>query len=213
MKRSIFACAPVLTPILAAAAGLSLTTSSALATGVNFDIFPGGGVVPNNTIIGSQYASLGVLFSSTAPAGGPTAGFFTGEASSSPNFLIGFDPASGAGLFPIRMDFTFAGVTSVSFNAISVGTGIFTATAYAADLFTVLDTVSFTNGPGAGAGFGNVNPVTLNGAGIASVVTSITQTQPIADGYGLDDVTFVPSPGAAALLGLGGLVATRRRRS
>lgn len=208
MTRPIFAFAPVLT----VAAALSCATSSALATVVNFDVFPGGGVVPNNTVIGSQYSSLGVLFSSSAPAGGPTAAFFTGEASSGPNFLVGIDPGSGAGLFPIQMDFTAAGITSVSFNALSIGTGIFTATAFASDLSTVLDTVSITNGPGAGAGFGNVNLVTLSGAGIARVLTSITQTQPIADGFGIDDLSVVPSPGAAALLGLGGLSAIRRRR-
>jgi len=211
MKRHRFTLAPMLAPVLAAAAGLSLAASFAHGSVVNFDVFPGGGVVPNNTVIGSQYSSLGVLFSSTAP-GGPTAGSFTGEASSAPNFLVGIAPGSGAGLFPIQMDFTVAGITSVSLNALSVGTGIFTATAYAADLSTVLDTVSFTNGPGAGNGFGNINAVTLNGAGIARVVTSIAQTQPIVDGFGLDDVSFVPSPGAAALLGLGGLMAMRRRR-
>lgn len=119
MTRPIFAFAPVLT----VAAALSCATSSALATVVNFDVFPGGGVVPNNTVIGSQYSSLGVLFSSSAPAGGPTAAFFTGEASSGPNFLVGIDPGSGAGLFPIQMDFTAAGITSVSFNALSIGTG------------------------------------------------------------------------------------------
>lgn len=33
-----------------------------------------------------------------------------------------------------------------------------------------------------------------------------------SDGFTIDDVTYTPTPGAAALLGLGGLVASRRRR-
>ncbi len=34
-----------------------------------------------------------------------------------------------------------------------------------------------------------------------------------SDGFTIDDVTYTPTPGAAALLGLGGLMASRRRRS
>lgn len=52
---------------------------------------------------------------------------------------------------------------------------------------------------------------TLSGAGIVRVVWAESNE---FEGFVVDDVSFVvPAPGAVALLGLGGLVAARRRRA
>jgi hypothetical protein len=205
-----------LSVVLAALAALPISSARASPVIVDFDTFPGGAVVPSNTLITTHYSSVGVLFSSPAPAGGAVT-LANGEASSGPNFLVGFDAGGNAGLHPITMDFTSALASAVNVTLISVGCGTVTATAYASDLATVLDTVSVTHGPLAGVGFGNHDPITLTmgaGTGIARINFSILQNGPVVDGFGIDDVVFtaIPAPGAAALLGLGGLVAIRRRR-
>jgi hypothetical protein len=61
-------------------------------TVVAFDVLPNGAAVPNGTIITNQYASLGVTFTSPAPAGGPVATDPANETSSPPNALVGLDP-------------------------------------------------------------------------------------------------------------------------
>src|SRR5215471_8484356 len=136
----------------------ALGTGRADAITINFETFPNNSPVPDGTVITTQYASLGVTFSSTAPAGGPIAGVLSGEASSPPNFLYGLDPVTGAGLFPIVMDFTAPFPNKLDVTLISVGSGTVTATAFASDLVTVLASVSVTHGPGAGVGLGNKDP-------------------------------------------------------
>lgn len=173
---------------------------------IDFDRFPDGTTVPSNTVITTQYSSLGVTFSSTA--GGPIA-FSNGEASSAPNFLVAFDPASGAGVNPIVMDLSGILASRVDVTLISVGSGTVTATAYGSDLTTVLDSISVTHGANAGNGFGNHDPITLNGIGIARVRFAIAQTGPVTDGFGIDDVRLttraVPEPASIVLLSLGAL--------
>lgn len=203
---------------------ISALPQQAEAVSINFDTFPNNSIVPNNTVITTQYASLGVTFSSPAPAGGPLAGVLAGEVSSPPHSLYGFDPVTQAGLFPILMDITGALPNSLSVALISVGNATVTATAFASDLVTVLDMVSVTHGSGAGVGLDNIDPITLHGIGIARVSFAITQTGPVLDGFGIDDVVFtpetgpsVPEPGTWLLLttGLAGLLSYgwRRRRA
>lgn len=183
------------------------------ATTINFDTLPGGGPLSTGALVIAQYSSVGVTFSSPAPAGGPITAN-NGEASSGPNYLVGIDPGSHAGLHPITMNFTSALPLSVNVTLISVGCGTVTATAYASDLSTILDSVSLTHGLAAGNGFGNHDPITLSGPGIARVAFTVAQTGPILDGYGIDDVVFttVPTPGPAAALAALGLLGSRHRR-
>ena len=189
--------------------GLVLAPALHAAVIIDFDTFPDSSIVPNGTIITTQYLPLGVTFSSVV--GGPVAGFLSGEAASLPNFLFG-NPDS---LQSMWMDFTTT-QPSVGVTLISVGDGIVTATAYAADLTTVLDAVSVTH-PGTGVGFNNKDPITLNGPSIARVAFTIVQTGTPLDGFGIDDVAIVPEPSSAVLgletLGIiAGILAYSRRR-
>jgi len=58
------------------------------------------------------------------------------------------------------------------------------------------------------------NSVTFNSGAAASLSLEIWDTNQVFSGndYAIDDITLVPAPGAAALLGLGTLVGLRRRR-
>jgi hypothetical protein len=202
--------------LMVISAGMAASIASASVV-IDFDTFPGGAPVPAGTIITSQYSSVGVIFSSPATAGGAQA-LANGEASSGRNFLVGLDSIGGAGLYPISMDFTSGLASTVNLTLISVGCSTVTASAYASDLTTILSTVSVTNGLGAGVGFGNHNPISLtmgSGGGIARITFSIAQTGPVIDGFGIDDIDFtpVPTPGAAVVLGLAGVIASSRRRS
>ena len=175
----------------AATIGICAMMSFASAVGaaiINFDVFPNGQAVRDRTVITTQYASLGVLFSSSAPAGGPTAAYFFGEASSQPNALWGIE--ANAGLREIVMDFPSPPTASmsVSLNVLSVGCGTVHATAFASDLITVVDAISLTRGFGGGNGYGNIDPITLSGTGIAQIYIWIEQTGEVVDGFGIDDV-------------------------
>ena len=185
------------------------------ATTIDFDTFPGGAVVPDNTVITTQYLPVGVTFSSGVSGGAPSAGVFASEASSSPNMLVG-SFAGAVGLYNIIMDFTpAASPNTINVDLISIGTGIVTVNAFASDHLTLLDTVSVTHGLLAGNGFGNKDTITLNGLGISRVVFDITQTTAVIDGYGIDNVVFsVPEPNLAALatVGMSALLYFRRGR-
>ena len=168
--------------------GTGLLTWPATPATADFDTCPLGppeagyqATVADNTVITTQYQSKGIVFSSAG--GGPIAGFFGGEASSSPNFLIG-NPDS---FQPITMDLIAGTANSVSVTLISVGDAVVTATALGSDLTTVLDSVSICN-PGTGVGLNNKNRVTLTGPGIARVRFEIATPYP-GDGFGIDDVS------------------------
>jgi len=152
---------------------------------IDFDSYPAG------TFIATQYSSLGVTFSSPAP-GGPQL-VDNGEASSPPNYLAGVDPMTEAGTFPIVMDLAVPRPNGIEVTLVSVGSATVTATALASDLVTVLDTIVVTHGSGAGVGFGNHDPIALNGVGIARVRFDITQGA-VLDGVGIDDVVLSPCP-------------------
>jgi hypothetical protein len=184
---------------------LSIIRLPASAATINFDIFPDGSPVASGTIITDQYLSLGASFDSVS--GGPIAAVGLGEASSPPNFLAG-NPDT---FQPILVDFTNT-VPRVGVTLISVGDATVTATAYDNSLVNVLDAVSVTN-LGTGVGMNNKDPIELFGPGIARVQFEITQPFP-GDGFGIDDLTIVPLPGAIVLLGSGiiGLIGYRRYR-
>jgi hypothetical protein len=188
-----------------ALATLLLDTGTANAVIINFDTFPNGTPVPNGTLITDQYAPY-VRFSSPTAAGGPIAGVFSGEASSSPNVLEGVE--NGAGLLPITLDFEPSFTTnSFDVTLISVGAATVTATAFGRDLTTVLDSVSVTHGDAAGVGLGNRDPIALTGVGIASVRVEITKAGAVPDGFAIDDIAFsplvVPEPSASLALVIG----------
>jgi hypothetical protein len=210
---------------IAACAALWLCAGNAQAVVINFDTLPNGTAVANKTAIGNQYADYHVSFTSSAPGGLPTAGVFAGEATSPPNVLQGVTPGQSGGLFTIEMDFVGAFATSqVSATLISVGNATVTATAFAADGTTVIDAVDVTHGPGAGVGLNNHDPITLKGKGIERVTFAITKTGAVPDGFGVDDISFVPAPlavpepASALALVAGGIAAVgygrlRRRRT
>src|SRR5262249_37496210 len=127
--------------VFAALAALARPAVAGMIT-INFDKFPNGTSVPDGTVITTQYLPLGASFSSLA--GGPRAIVGLGEASSLPNFLVG-NPDS---FQPITLDLTNP-VATLGATLISVGDSTVTATAYGADLTTILDSVSVTN-PGTG---------------------------------------------------------------
>ncbi|MBI3760854.1 MAG: LamG domain-containing protein [Chloroflexi bacterium] len=167
---------------------------------IRFDFFPDGSPVSDGTVITTQYASLGAVFSSNG--GGAIATIGADEASSLPNFLIGnpdsfqpivadiVDPATG---LPASVD-------SVNVTLISVGDAVVTANAFASDYTTILSSVSVTH-PGTGDGFQNKDPISLSAPGIARVTIEITTFVP-EDGFGIDDLclpfVITPAPTAAS---------------
>ncbi len=178
---------------------LALGSYGANAAVVNFDD------VPTGTIITNQYAGAGIVFSSSRTIS-------NGEQSSAPNFII----ASSTSFDPITMNF-LSPVDQVTMTLISVGAGQVTVTAYAADLTTILASVSVQNLNGPANGLNNHDPISLSSPGIARIFARYTITSPV-DGFGIDDVSFhiqsvasVPEPGstsfvllAIVLAGVGG---------
>ena len=181
---------------------------------INFDTFPDGSSVTSGTFITNQYASFNAIFSSTAPGGAKADPLF-GEPASPPNFLYGQDPITLAGLYPIVIDF-ISPILGLDLTLISVGDSTVTATAYASDLTTILDTVSLSH-PGTGVGFGAADPITLDGPSLPSISrVTIEITQLVSgDGFGIDDVSIhpVPEPSVAifSVIGVIGLCFRRIR--
>ncbi|MBI4446572.1 MAG: Ig-like domain repeat protein [Acidobacteria bacterium] len=163
---------------------------------IGFDQFPDrsavDGTAPNGsafpgTMISTQYAGFGAIFPSFG--GGPIATVGLGEASSSPNFLVGGDLISFGPLIVDIVDRTTGArseANRIKVTLISVGDMVLTTTALAADLTTVLDSVSASN-PGTGVGLNNKDPIVLTGPGIARVKFTITSPAP-DDGFGIDDL-------------------------
>jgi PEP-CTERM motif-containing protein len=204
-----------------ALATIFLYAGAAQAVIINFDTLLDNSPVVNGTLITHQYAPY-VTFASPAPAGGPIAGAFASESSSPPNVLLGLDPSSGGGFFPIVMTFEPSFSTdSVAVTLISVGSATVTATAFAKDQVTVLDTESVTHGDAAGVGLGNKDPIILTGAGIGSLRFEITKNGVVPDGFAIDDVVFsalvVPEPSSSLALFAGlfacSIYVWRRKRS
>ena len=89
MKQSVVT---VLSATLAApamAGDLTRDDFSPLAVDVNFDVFPGGGAVPNGTLISDQYADVGVTFAGpTFPEANGDFQSSYGPLASPPNVLL-----------------------------------------------------------------------------------------------------------------------------
>ncbi len=164
---------------------------------INFDTFPGGGVVADGTEITNQYRSEGAEFSSTS--GGPCAvAGPVSEASSDPLFIIGNNNADCTtfnSFDPINIDIVDAlgnptTTDRVCVTLISVGEATVTARATNSSSVEV-DSKVVTN-PGTGSGDGNQDPIVLSGAGIQKVTIAITI--PFGgDGIGIDDVHVGPA--------------------
>lgn len=182
----------------------AVASAPASATTVNFDSYA------NGTALNTQYAGVGVTFSATTSAmisdiiaAGP------GYATSSPRNIAIADWANNV-QGTLRMDFA-GSASAVSFYAIDVGESSRDAIAYDA-LNNVLQTITIHN-PASGAGIGNINLVSFSASNIAYVTFGQGAVYAAGDGAGIDDVSFtIPGPSTAVLLGLGGAIATRRRR-
>lgn len=177
------------------------TTLPAIAgpTLVNFDTYPNGSAVSCGTVITNQWSSVGVTFSSPS---GPLTSICDNEWSSPPNALAGIDPATQSGIWPITADFSSPYPTSVNVNLISLGCATDTVKAYAPDLVTVVASQSLTNGPSAGNGFAQVNPIFLSAGQIARVTFVITTPCLIGttpDGVGIDDFSFTAAQSSSTV--------------
>jgi hypothetical protein len=154
---------------------------------INFDTLPSGQPIGGSTSISSQYP--GVVFSS-ADCGGPIT-YSDGEASSSPNFLVGYPLVNNIAVKPIAMDLGLP-VSKIGITLISVGASVVTTTAYDSS-HSIVATISVTH-PGTGDGQNAHDPITLAGSGIVRVVFEVTTGWPppngLEDGFGIDDVTF-----------------------
>jgi hypothetical protein len=170
------------------------TSRITAATTINFDTYTSGGIIEN------QYQPVGVIFSSKGVIWG------TFEASSPPNFLVGYGPGGGwppvppYPTQPVTFYFVVPGTsdaavtTSVSLTLISVGWTEVTATAYDSSN-NVVDTQVIQNLGGPWNGVSNEDPITLTGVGIhkVDIVTTDPYTPPGAnyqDGWGIDDLNF-----------------------
>lgn len=170
---------------------MGLTTSVALATDFNFEDVPAGPIFGDTLVLNSQgvnvtFSALGLQVRDFGPSFGNAGHVLSSE----------FDAG------PITALFSNA-VQSVSFeNVINgrYGSEVDFVDAWAYDVNdNLVDSVS-----GSAADF-----ITLSGAGIVRVVWQEANS---GEGFVVDNVAFmVPAPGSLALLGLGGLVARRRR--
>ncbi|MCG3124004.1 MAG: hypothetical protein GIKADHBN_02443 [Phycisphaerales bacterium] len=192
------------TALFALMAGVS---TSVHATLVNFD-----DGWTNNTVIDTQYAGVGVTFSSpetfvairdmtTLGSGYNTTSF--------PN--AAFAAFDGDVQGTLRIDFA-APASSVSFFAIDVGDSSRDAKAY--DSFNnLLETITVHN-PGTGPGIGIIDPVVFTVSGIAYVTFGQGAVYIHGDGSLIDDLSFViPAPGSAAVVAAGIFGIARRRRA
>lgn len=176
---------------IAVLAALGLATSAALATDFNFEDVPSGPILGDTLMLSSQ--GVTVTFSATGLQVRDFGGAF-GNA----GHVLSSDSDAG----PITAVFSQA-VLSVSFENLVNGR-------YSGE-------VDFIDGWAYDAGNNLVDSVsgstadflTLSGPGIVRVVWQEANS---GEGFVVDNVSFtVPAPGSLALVGVGGLVARRRR--
>lgn len=181
MSRSLRAALRALP--LAAAAALS---SQAQAAVIDFES------VAFNSTVNSQYAALGVVFSSPANPTQPVANTFSGN-STTGQVLADFSVVGG-----IQIDASFAGgITDVS--ALAYANPSYTVTMNAYDAANAL-IGSVTSGGGAY----NQGALSLSGIGTIYRVSWLTGSDVAA--VGIDDLHFtpaVPEPETYAMMGLG----------
>jgi len=156
---------------------------------IDFDFFPDGTPVPNETKLTNQYAVCGVaLFTTTDPLGPSIRDFASLYASSAPNLLL---PQPKNTEDPIGIEFV-SPVTEASINALGVGFNGLILDALDSG-GSIVDTVSVVH-PGTPEG---TESLTVSGDGIVKLL--IHQITPggkqglLIDGYGIDDLTFTLS--------------------
>lgn len=191
---------------LAACIGTIAVASAAQAGFVNFDDGS-----PNNTVLNSQYAALGVVFSSPDTFAAYRDMLTLGpgyDTTSFPN--TAFAAFNGDVQGTLRMDFA-APASGVSFYAIDVGGSSRDAKAYDS-LNNLLETITIHN-PGTGPGIGQIDAVVFSASNISYVTFGQGAFFELGDGSLIDDLSFnIPSPASAiAMMGL--LLRRRRRRA
>lgn len=194
----------------AAIAALVAAASFARADVINFDNLATG------TVVTTQYP--GVTFSSIAGQHNETDAFSNGG-NSVPNILCTY--ANGGGInctHPTFIDFA-SPVGGLSFLAVEPnGEGeVASINVFQSGAFTTnIPLIGLGSGGGFGAGnksidltaYPNVTRIELVGPGGSGLLDGP------GNGIGWDnfEFTFVPAPSSVALLGLGGMVISRRRR-
>ncbi|NNU15167.1 hypothetical protein HK107_02360 [Parvularcula sp. ZS-1/3] len=199
IKLAALACAGTLLGVSQAAVLDFQTLSDGVTTPPNVT----GAGVPNpgdaTSEIGSEYAGIGIVFSSNGEDSGdlgPTFGNFSGFLA--PGNIAAQDFKRSASTFNIRMDFAF-GTSFLSGDIIGPDGDMMTGTAYDAG-GNILDT--FTTGPISGAGGSEAFLLSSAGPLIAYVIVQSADS-PIVSGVAVDNLDFdaVPIPGAAILFG------------
>jgi MYXO-CTERM domain-containing protein len=176
---------------------------------IDFEAFTDGVDIPEFTPITTQFADMGVTFSSTHDDGPLIRqNGFAGQ--SGINALMGNGGACSP-CQPIYIDFAES-ILSASITALDVGMdGLFMR---AFDEFGFEVASDYVSNPGTGYGYWDVLQVSSD-AGISRLELRQEYQGRHQEGYLIDDLRWeraTPAPGALALLGLAGLAGTRRRR-
>lgn len=217
-------------------AALSLALSAACAAQalgdtrvIDFDHDAWGEPIASGSTFALQYAAWGVAASPNAYSGANTAGTSGSWASNSDmtistdagltarpdggNFvhsLTGWLSEDGDPSFELSFLYRIDAISAV-FTGIGTGNSFSGIIAYN-DLDEVIAEVRVQD-PAQGGAF--TQTLALNNLNAASRVVIVPGT--FDDWVGVDDITFrdavIPTPGAAALMGLGGVLAARRRRT
>ncbi len=196
------------------------STASATSYTINFDQDANGNAIANGSTASNQYAAWGVSFTPNAFAGGNWA-TNTGMTITSTDTGIGYDPSLGQILHAYNADWltedgdpsflmTFSTpIDSISMDVIGDTGGLdgFQTVLVGFDITGTVQT-----GFAEASGIGGIENI---GASFSADTYFVAVAHgEFFDWVGIDNIKFntVPTPGAMAVLGLGGLVAGRRRR-
>ena len=178
---------------------------NANATVIDFDNLPGGGTLASNTILTTQYSTLGVVFSATENSSPVRSAVISTFQPISGNYWANTDSGSfGPRHDILSIDFS-SEVENVSWLTQSYGSRAITFNAYDSNS-SLLESVTTT---------GDWLLTSFSASGIAR----IDALQPTEGwGWGMDNLSFdsatqVPEPGTAFLIvaGLLGLAGARRK--
>ncbi|MBS0190478.1 MAG: PEP-CTERM sorting domain-containing protein [Phycisphaerales bacterium] len=211
MKTGIFGAMAVL--------ALAGTAFGAVRT-INFDTDSSGNPIADLTEINTQYAGWGVNFTPNAYTGGSWATNTTLHATST-DTGFGYDPSLGNVLHAFDTDWLYedgdpsflisfsTGITSFSMDVVGDDYGVDGYETFAAFFDSSFNPLGYISCNG----IGGVETISASGFGTAYYVAIAPGEY--YDWVGIDNITYtedVPAPGALALLGLGGVMAGRRRR-